>query len=67
MTFDACDGSDENHYWDHHNGFTDTHVTGFLCTTHCDPVYNRASVQSVCLIHSQKVNRYRAIEVPKQC
>ena len=28
MTFDACDGSDENHYWDHHNGFTDTHVTG---------------------------------------
>ena len=28
VTFDACEGSDENHYWDHHNGFNETHITG---------------------------------------
>lgn len=27
VTFDACEGSDESHYWDHHAGFTETHIT----------------------------------------
>ena len=30
VTFDACEGSDESHYWDHHAGFTETHITGLL-------------------------------------
>ena len=28
VTFDACEGSDEDHYWGHHNGIDQTHVTG---------------------------------------
>ena len=30
VTFDACEGSNEHHYWDHHAGSTEPHTTG-LC------------------------------------
>jgi hypothetical protein len=27
VTFDACEGSNEHHYWDHHAGITQPHTT----------------------------------------
>ena len=53
VTFDACEGSNEHHYWDHHAGITQLHTTG-LCMQYIISiaVTTCTSVSCVCdIIH----------------
>ena len=50
VTFDACEGSNEHHYWDHHAGSTEPHTTGL-----CIRCNSNNSVSVICVIHSQEL------------